>query len=132
MNASLKHQRGFNIIAAVFLITAVAVILGAMVTTMSARSRTTTLNYDASRAYYAARSGVEVAIARAVAAGCGAVPGTVTVDGFNVALGCNAVAADEAGVAYNVYTVTATAAAGNLNQPTFVSRELRATVTDAP
>lgn len=131
MRSPAHRQRGLSLIAAIFLITAVAAITAAMVATMTARSRTTVQTLEASRAFYVAQSGIEVAAARALAAGCAAVPASLTLEGFQLALGCAATPVNEAGSAYNVYVLTATASRGDLGQSTYVYRRLRATMTDA-
>ena len=132
MNPGVHRQRGFSLIAAIFLITAVAAIVAAMVATLSDRSRTSVQNLEASRAFYAAQSGIEVAVARALAGGCAAVPASLALEGFSLGIACSAEAVDEAGVGYAVYNLNATASAGDLTQSTYVSRRVRATVTDAP
>jgi MSHA biogenesis protein MshP len=125
------RQRGFAIVWALFLITAVAAAGAAMVATLASRSRTTVQNLDAARAYYAAYSGLEVMAARAVSGNCA--NASETIEGFSVSLSCSQSAdQDEAGTTYRVYSISASASRGSFDASTFVSRRLRATVTDAP
>jgi MSHA biogenesis protein MshP len=125
------RQRGFAIIWALFLITAVAAAGAAMVTTLAARSRTTVQNLDAARAFYAAYSGLEIAAARALSGSCA--NATETIEGFSVALSCTQSADVQEGAStYRVYTLAAIASRGSFASSSFVSRRLRATLTDAP
>jgi MSHA biogenesis protein MshP len=104
-----RRQRGFSLVAAVFVIAIALLIVLAAVLTLSARNRSTVQALEASRALFAAQSGVDIAIARSLGAGCAAVPASVDVEGFTVTLGCSATAVDEAPDVYQVYTLTAVA-----------------------
>lgn len=130
-------QRGFSLIAAVFLITAVAAIAVISVSLSATRSVSTGQSLQAARAFFAARSGIEYAVARAFPAGQGcaeAVAGSpLNIEGFNVAIACAADSTvDEAGEISAVYTLSATATAGNLNNSNFVSRRLQVVVGGQP
>jgi MSHA biogenesis protein MshP len=128
---SRSRQQGFAVIAAVFLITVIAAIALVLVSVTSSRSRTTVQNLEAARAYYAAYSGIQVAAARALAGNCSAV--TTSIEGFSVDLTCTALSGQSEGsLTYSVYTVTSQARRGDWNSATYVSRRLRASVTDAP
>ncbi|MCZ8113870.1 hypothetical protein [Silanimonas sp.] len=124
-----RRQRGFSLVAAVFVIAIALLIVLAAVLTLSARNRSTVQALEASRALFAAQSGVDIAIARSLGAGCAAVPASVDVEGFIVTLGCSATAVDEAPDVYQVYTLTAVAQRGSFASNTFISRRVRATVT---
>jgi len=126
---SLKTQKGFSLVAAIFLIAIALLIVLAAALTMSARSRSTVQALEASRALFAAQSGLDVAVARSLAGGCAAVPGAITVESFTVTLGCAATLADEAPDTYSIFTLTAVASSGSFSSNTFVSRRVRATVT---
>jgi MSHA biogenesis protein MshP len=128
---SLRHtQRGFSIVAAVFVIAVALLIVLAAVLTLSARNRSTVQALDASRALFAAQSGIEVATARALAGNCAAVPSSLDIEGFSVTLGCTRHPVDEAPEAYGIYTLTASAQRGRFSDHSFVSRRVRATVTE--
>jgi MSHA biogenesis protein MshP len=127
---SRSRQRGFSLIAAVFVIAIALLIVLAAVLTLSARNRSTVQALDASRALFAAQSGIEVAIARSLAGECAAFPMTVAIEGFDVALTCNGIAVDEAPDSYRIYTLTASAQRGSFASNTFISRRVRATVTE--
>ena len=125
-----RHQRGFSLVAAVFVIAIALLIVLAAVLTLSARNRSTVQALDASRALFAAQSGVDIAIARSLGGACGAVPASVDIEGFTVTLGCTATTVDEAPDTYAVYTLTAVAQRGSFASNTFISRRVRATVTE--
>jgi MSHA biogenesis protein MshP len=126
---SPRTQRGFSLVAAIFLVAIAVLILLAAVLTVSTRSRSTVQTLEASRALFAAQSGLEVAIARSLGGGCGAVPTSLSLEGFSVTLDCVATTVDEAPATYAIYTLTASAQRGRFSDQTFVSRRVRATVT---
>jgi MSHA biogenesis protein MshP len=124
-----RQQRGFGLIAALFVVVLALLVVLAAVLTLNARSRSTVQALDASRALAAANSGLEIAIARSLAGGCAAVPATLTIEGFEVQLACTAFPADEAPITYDIFRLTASAQRGRFSDGTFVSRTVRATVT---
>ena len=126
---SSKHQQGFSLVAAVFVIAIALLVLLAAVLTLNARNRSTVQALDASRALFAAQSGVDVAVARALAGGCDAVPASIDFEGFVVTLACSPQTVDEAPDTYRIYTLTAVAERGRFASNTFISRRVRATVT---
>jgi MSHA biogenesis protein MshP len=125
-----NRQRGFSLVAAVFVIAIALLIVLAAVLTLSARNRSTVQALDASRALFAAQSGVDIAIARSLGGGCAAVPASVEIEGFTVTLGCVPTDVDEAPDTYRIYTLTAVAQRGSFASGTFISRRVRATVTE--
>jgi MSHA biogenesis protein MshP len=125
-----NRQRGFSLVAAVFVIAIALLIVLAAVLTLSARNRSTVQALDASRALFAAQSGVDIAIARSLGGGCAAVPASVEIEGFTVTLGCSATLVDEAPDTYRIYTLTAVAQRGSFASNTFISRRVRATVAE--
>ena len=140
-----RRERGFALVAAIFIILILA-LLGIMIVTIGSMQRATaTTAAQGTRAYYAARSGVEWGIFEALnntVPTCGALPSTPTTNTFNLAVAglngfsvqvvCSYTPHQEHGNAFNVYLITSTAAAGNFGDADFVSRTLNTTVTDAP
>lgn len=124
------RQQGFSLVAAIFVIAIALLIVLAAVLTLSARSRSTVQALDASRALFAAESGIEVAVARSLGGGCAAVPASLDFEGFAVSLSCGATIVDESPSTYRVYTLTASAQRGRFSDSTFISRRVRATVTE--
>ena len=132
-----KYQRGFSLVAAVFIIVVLA-ILGLMMVTIGGMERATAdAAAQGARAYYAARAGIEWGAFQAVTTGsCPAsasfslpVPG---LNGFTVAVNCTATAHRERSATYNVYAINSTATFRNFGTADYISRTLRVTVTDAP
>jgi MSHA biogenesis protein MshP len=123
-------QRGFSLVAAIFVVALALLIVLAAVLTLNARSRSTAQALDGSRALFAAQSGLEVAIARSLSGGCTAVPPTLTIEGFTVTLGCTPESVDEAPDTYTIFTLTAVAQRGRFSDHTFISRRVRATVSE--
>ena len=126
-----RRQRGFSLVAAVFVIAIALLIVLAAVLTLSARNRSTVQALESSRALFAAQSGVDIAIARSLGGGCTAVPPSVVIEGFTVTLACSSpLPVDEAPDVYQIYTLTAVAQRGSFASNTFISRRVRATVTE--
>jgi MSHA biogenesis protein MshP len=126
-----SRQQGFALIAAVFLITVIAAIAFTLASISSSRGLTTVQNLEAARAYYAAYSGIQVAATRAIAGTCA--NASVSIEGYTVDLGCTALTGQSEGATtYSVYTVTSQARRGAWDEAVYVSRRLRASVTDAP
>ncbi|OOG26790.1 hypothetical protein B1C78_04600 [Thioalkalivibrio denitrificans] len=124
-------QSGFALITAVLLITAILTVAVTSALLLSGRSVATAQGLEALRAHYAARSALDAAAAQAVGGGCGAVGTSVNVEGFTVALTCEAWTVDEAGTDYPVYRLGATAARGSIEAGTLVRRTIRVSVADA-
>jgi MSHA biogenesis protein MshP len=144
-SAQRRHERGFALVAAIFIVVVLA-LLGIMMVTIGGMQRATaTTAVRGTQAYYAARSGVEWAIFGALnntAATCGATPSTLTtntfnlavngLNGFTVSVACSYTPHRERGNTYNVYLITSTVTSGNFGEIDYVSRVLQSTVTDAP
>lgn len=131
MSLSLR-QSGFSLLAGLFLLVAVMLAALAMVTTSSSRATSTVLGLQSARAWFAARAAIDVATAQALAGGCAAVSGSLSIDDFAVELACSAAAVEEAGVANQIYSLQARAVAGSLAGNTFVSRRMQAKVSAVP
>ncbi len=108
------------------------VAMGAVVATLATSQHfSVAFSARSAQAYLAARAGVEYAAARITAgAGCAGVNASLSLEGYDVAVTCNASAAFDEGAAgtYNVFDVTATASGGSFNAPDVVNRRVRATV----
>ncbi len=135
----VRRQAGFSLVAAIFLLVVLAG-LGAVIVTVSSVQHTTTSSaVQGSRAYQAARTGVEWGIFRVLnPVGCFASPTLFTLnsppglDGFQVTVTCAATNHQEAGAAFQVFRIISTSTAGVFGNPNFVSRRIEVTVTDAP
>ena len=141
----VRHERGFALVAAIFIVVVLAM-LGIMMVTIGGMQRATAAAAaKGTRAFHAARSGIEWGSYQAVVgASCVATsplgpPTSPTfslsvagLDGFNVWVDCVSTPHRERSDTYNVYVITATATSGGFGDADHVSRTLHATVTDAP
>ena len=128
-NCKHKHH-GFILISILFLVAVLAVIAVVMSSTSTVQHFTNVYSIQASRAYFAARSGLEYAIDRAVTAGA-CTSGTVVLTGiaFTINVSCAAtVGINEAGNTTTVFTISSTATSGTLGNINFVTRTVRATI----
>lgn len=126
----MNRSKGFILVTVLFLIAVVAVIAVVMSTTSSVQNLTTVYSLQQGRAYFAARSGLEYGIDRAVTAGVCTNSG-ITLPGidFNVTISCASVPGiNEAGNITTVYTISSTATTGALGNVGYVTRTVRATV----
>ena len=90
MKTKRAIQRGFAAIAAIFLVVVLAALGAFMVTFSNTAQLTSAQDVQGSRAYWAARGGLEWAIASTTAAvACPASPTSLTLNGFAVAVSCN-------------------------------------------
>ncbi|MBT8109071.1 MAG: pilus assembly protein MshP [Gammaproteobacteria bacterium] len=129
------RQRGFSLVPALFLLVVLAV-LGAVAVRLSAvEHQTTLLGMQSTRAYAAARAGIEWSAYRAITAGtCGTATVALTeggLDGFTVDTNCTTSSHNEGASTINVYILEAFAYSGAYGTPDYVSRRIRASVTDA-
>jgi MSHA biogenesis protein MshP len=126
-------QRGVALIAALFLLVVLAALAAYMVTISGAQQQTPSLAADASRAWYAARAGIEGVAAQAESGGaCPGATTNYTLDGFNVQVTCSATNHTERGESFQVFALESKASRGTYGGLNFVSRTVRATVTTAP
>lgn len=116
MNPVCPHQHGFAAIAAIFLVVILAALGGFMVSFSNTQQITSAQDVQGSRAYWAARAGLERGIA-SLAASAGACPappppGSFPVDGFTVTVGWTCATYSEAGANVVIYRVDARASMG--------------------
>lgn len=90
MKRSHPAQRGFAAIAAIFLVVVLAALGGFMLTFSNTQQLTSAQDVQGSRAYWAARAGLEWAVGSLTtsSAACPTPPGPFTVDGFTVTVTC--------------------------------------------
>lgn len=134
LQRSRYAQRGFSIVAAIFILVVLAGLGGFLVSTSSTQHMTQALDAMNARAHQAARTGIEWGVYQVVkvahAGGnypelCDGGPGfagaatTQTLAGvagiaeFKITVECRSQAYDEAGVIYRVYQLVATACNGD-------------------
>lgn len=137
----MRHTsaQGFSLVSAIFLIVVVATLATFMVTIGSVQQSTSTLSVLASRALFAADSGMQWAIRDVVANNaCFTAPddsfslsGGIT-DGYDIRLTCSVTNVDEGPDNYNVFRLTATATRSAPGDVDFHRRSIAASVTTAP
>lgn len=128
-------QRGFSLVPALFLLVVLAA-LGAVAVRLSAvEHQTFVLALQSSRAYAAAQAGIEWSSYQALINGsCGNSSVALTeggLSGFTVDTTCSSTMHSEGTTTTSVYVLEAFAYSGVYGTPDYVSRRVRATVTDA-
>ena len=133
-NAGRSTQRGFAIVAAIFLVVVLAALGAFMLTFSTVQHITSAQDVQGTRAYQAARTGIEwgayqVLINSSCPAPTSLTPGG-TQAGFSVAVQCNSSFGpySEGGNTVNMYQITSTASQGTLGSATYVERQLQATI----
>ena len=133
MKSRHPYQQGFAAIAAVFLVVALAALGAFMVTFSNTQQLTSAQDLQGSKAYWAARAGLEWGIvnsgtaAAAAAADCSAAPTTLTIDGFSVAVRCPRTAYVD-GDNLNVFQISAVASFGTVGSVGYIERSVSASV----
>lgn len=130
----VRADQGFSLVSAIFLIVVVSLAGAYLVSLVGVERRTASLGLLGTRAYHAARSGLEWAIAKAVAdpSGCPAVVLSLAeggLRGYSVTVTCNKTRHQDGADLVTTFQLAAQAELGALGQPDYVSRRLRTTVT---
>lgn len=125
------RQRGFGLVAAMFVIIIIAAVIATMSRLAVTQSSTTSLAIQQARAYQAARAGLEYGVAQVLAgAGCTG----FELDGFAIGVACDlapgspVAVPEESLVPVSFYQVTATATYGVAGGPDYAYRQLTAVV----
>lgn len=127
---SSRIQRGFAAIAAIFLIVALAALGGYMVSFSNSQQITSAQDVQGSRAYWAARAGLEWGVANHVAAaGCSAASTAFAIEGFTVTVSCTMATYVDSGitpgVSPRIFQFTATAvSSGALGSIGYIERSV--------
>lgn len=133
MRASHTTQRGFAAIAAVFLVVTLAALGAFMVSFSNTQQLNSARDVQGSRAYWAARAGLEWAIASvppgASACWASAPPTAIAgYDGFTLAVSCAVSSYTEGAASVVIFRLTARASTGTVGSVGFVEREVAASV----
>jgi MSHA biogenesis protein MshP len=133
---SASSPAGFSLVSALFLLVVVSAAGAAMVGLVSVEQRGVSLGVLGVRALHAARSGVEWATARAVAAPgvCPAATFSLTegaLAGFTVTVTCAQSLHDENGTSWSTLRLQSTATRGAMGTADYVSRRIESVVTVA-
>lgn len=114
MTQERQNQHGFTMVAAIFLLVILAALGAFMLTFSSTQHMTSAQDIQGSRAYWAARAGLEWAIARikATPTACPAAPSPFNVDGFSLVVTCTNQSYAEGGATRTMFWITSVAASG--------------------
>lgn len=114
MTQTRQNQRGFTMVAAIFLLVTLAALGAFMMTFSSTQHVTSAQDIQGSRAYWAARAGLEWTISGIKAtSACPAAPSPFNVDGFTLAVTCSNQVYAEGGGPRTIFRVTSVATSGN-------------------
>jgi MSHA biogenesis protein MshP len=130
MKTSSAAQRGFAALAAIFLVVVLAALGAFMVTFSNTEQLTSAKDVRGSRAYWAARGGLEWVIATVNAAAvCPASPTALTLDTFTVTITCAVTNYVEAGVTVKIFQFNSVAvSAGAVGSQGYVERSVSASM----
>ncbi|RZV36079.1 MAG: pilus assembly protein MshP [Chromatiales bacterium] len=130
-----RRQLGFSLVPALFLLVVLAILGSVAVRLTGVQQQTTVLSMQSARAYAAAKTGVEWSAYQALNIGnCGNSTLSLTeggLVGFTVDVSCSSTSHTEGASTTNVFVLDAFAYSGSYGSPDYVSRRIRATVTDA-
>jgi MSHA biogenesis protein MshP len=129
-------QRGFSLISAIFLLVVIAALGTFAVTLSTTQQQSAALDVLGSRAYQAARAGIEWGAYQAlINNSCAlnasntplpALPNTLA--NFTVTVSCIPAAASEASATVTMYQLTSTAKQGAVTTPNYVERQMSVTI----
>jgi len=131
----MSRPRGFALVSAVFVMALLALLASVMVSLSTTQQVASTRDLLGTRAYFAAKAGIEWGSYQVLQAGACAASSTLpalggSAAGFTVTVACSAAGPyDEAGSAVQVYTITSTASTGTAGAPDRAERQLRAVVS---
>jgi MSHA biogenesis protein MshP len=130
-----RAQRGFTLIASIFLLVVVAVLVVYMTNIRVVQQTTLLYGVQGARAGLAARSGIEWGIYQSIVNGsCAATTSYPDPNfaGFSVEVQCAATTHTEAAQPINVYQLTAIARSGVFGSLDYVQRRIQASVSLDP
>ncbi len=135
MSNAPSLQRGFSLVAAIFLLVVLAGLGAYAVRLNTLQQQSVTAALRGAQAFEAARTGAAWGASRSVSANACA-GGTLNLTegaaaGFRVSVQCSASAHLEGTATVNVFVLNVRAEAGTYGGPDYVSRRLQTKVTDA-
>jgi MSHA biogenesis protein MshP len=137
-----KKQRGFSLVSAIFLLVVIAALGTFAVTLFTTQQQSAAMDVLGSRAYQAARAGIEwgeyqAIINNGAGINCAALPAITangpiamanTLQNFTVTVNCGSAAYSEAGNTVTMYQLTSTATQGTVATPNYVERQMSVTI----
>ena len=128
-----KGSRGFSLISAIFLLVVIAALGTFAVTLSTSQQQSAALDVLGSRAYQAARAGIEWGAYQALqnnsctsTTTLPAMPNTLAT--FSVTVACTSSAASEASATVTMYQLVSTATQGTPATPNYVERQMSVTI----
>lgn len=135
MRAMNKMQRGFSIVSAIFLLVVLSFLGVAMVTFSTSQHQSSAMDVMGSRAYQAARAGIEWGAYQVLKSGGPSCTASVplptmtgTLSGFTGTVTCTSTPYTEAGVPVTIYQITSTASQGTVATSGYVERQMTVTI----
>jgi MSHA biogenesis protein MshP len=130
MTRTRLYQRGFTMVAAIFLLVILAALGAFMLTFSSTQHLTSAQDIQGSRAYWAARAGLEWAISSVKTnSACPVAPSPFIVEGFSLAVSCASQVYDEDGASKTIYRITSVAkSGGDVSSLGYIERSVSVTV----
>ncbi len=123
------RQGGFAAVAAIFIVVVLAALGAFMLVFSNTQQLTAAQDIQGSRAYWAARAGIEAGAAGAFASAGGNCPGTpTTMDGFTLVVVCTPQSFTDAGATVTIVSVTSIASAGSAGSIGYIERSITATL----
>lgn len=128
------QQRGFALPTAIFLLVVLGLLGGMMVAMTSTQQVNAVRDTTGSRAYYAARAGLEWGAYQVLqnnsCSASTALPNAVAATGYSVQVACSSSGPyDEAGASSTVYQITSTATTGTLGRHDYAERQVQAVLS---
>jgi MSHA biogenesis protein MshP len=127
-----KQLRGFTLISAIFLVVVISALGLFAVTISTTQQQTSVMDFQGSRAYQAAKAGIEWGIYRVTKdSACPTTSPTMPagqLSGFTVTITCNVNAYTEGTDSFSVYQLTSTATTGTLGSANYVERQLQVAI----
>ncbi|TXH87224.1 MAG: hypothetical protein E6Q78_14985 [Rhodoferax sp.] len=128
MSTRLKSQQGFAAVAAIFLVVVLAALGSYMLAFSNTQQLTSAQDMQGTRAYWAARAGLEWGISSVTASACPASPTALTVQGFAVNVTCSPTAYTEGSGTVTILRFQAVAQSGAPGSLGYVERSLSASM----
>ena len=129
MKQFVRHQHGFAAIAAIVLLVLLAALGSFMVSISSSQQITSAQDVQGTRAYWAARAGLEWGVGSVNASSvCPAASTTLTVDSFSVVVTCGLTTYSEASAAVNIISFQSVASVGTAGSLGYIERSVSATL----
>lgn len=128
------HQRGFAIVAAIFIVVALGGLVTYMLAMAASQRQTANLAMASARALAAARAGIERQAYNEARAGavadnsCVEANTTFTLNGATVTITCSVQQRSEGGVTVDVYSITSAAEVGTYGSAYYARRLLEVTL----